>query len=260
MGVETVHEIRAAIARGEWRKPTSGVAAGFTQANVVILPKRYAFDFLLFCDRNPQPCPVIDVAEAGVIAPPVAGPTGDIRTEIPKYKIFRHGQFEKEVDHILDVYTEDMVTFLLGCSFTFEQDLLDNGVPVRHIELDRNVPMYITNRECKPAGIFSGPMVVSMRPMRPEFIEKATAVTARYRRAHGAPVHVGDPAAIGIKNIMKADFGDAPEIRDGEVPVFWACGVTPQMALQRAKPDLVITHAPGHMFITDIRDKDLAES
>ena len=153
-----------------------------------------------------------------------------------------------------------MVTFLLGCSFTFEQDLLDNGVPVRHIELDRNVPMYITNRECKPAGIFSGPMVVSMRPMKPEFIEKATAVTARYRRAHGAPVHVGDPAAIGIKDIMKADCGDAPEIRDGEVPVFWACGVTPQMALQRAKPDLVITHAPGHMFITDIRDKDLAES
>ena len=260
MGVETVHEIPAALAPGEWRKPASRVAAGFTQANVVILPKRYAFDFLLFCDRNPQPCPVIDVAEAGVIAPPVAGPTGDIRTEIPKYKIFRHGQFEKEVDNILVVYTEDMVTFLLGCSFTFEQDHLDNGVPVRHIELDRNVPMYITNRECKPAGIFSGPMVVSMRPMKPEFIEKATAVTARYRRAHGAPVHVGDPAAIGIGDIMKADFGGAPEIRGGEVPVFWACGVTPQMALQRAKPDLVITHAPGHMFITDIRDKDLAES
>ena len=260
MSTTAAQALRAAIARGEWRKPTSGLAQGFTQANVVILPQRYAFDFLLFCDRNPQPCPVIDVAEAGVIAPPVAGPTGDIRTEIPKYKIFRHGQFEKEVDDILDVYTEDMVTFLLGCSFTFEQDLLDNGVPVRHIELDRNVPMYITNRECRPAGVFSGPMVVSMRPMREEFVAKAIEITAKYRRAHGAPVHVGDPAALGIKDINKADFGDDPEIRPGEVPVFWACGVTPQMALQRAKPDFVITHAPGYMFITDILNKDLCQS
>jgi len=260
MGVATVQEIRAAIERGEWRKPTSGLAAGFTQANVVILPQKYAFDFLLFCGRNDRPCPVIDVCEAGVTAPPIAGPGADIRTQIPRYRIYRHGELERETEHIRDLYTDDMVTFLLGCSFTFEQDLLDNGVPVRHIELDRNVPMYITNRECRPAGIFSGPMVVSMRPIPEALVGKATAITAKYRRAHGAPIHVGDPAALGIKDLQRADFGDAPEMRAGEVPVFWACGVTPQMALQRAKPDLVITHAPGYMFITDIRDKDLAEA
>ena len=260
MGVSSVQEIRAAIARGEWRKPTSGLAPGYTQGNLVILPKKYAFDFLLYCNRNEKPCPVIDVAEAGVIAPPVAGPDADIRTQIPRYRIYRHGVLEREVDDIVDYFNDDMVTFLLGCSFSFEHDLVDNGVPVRHIELDRNVPMYITNRECRPAGVFSGPMVVSMRPMREEFVAKAIEITAKYRRAHGAPVHVGDPAALGIKDINKADFGDDPEIRPGEVPVFWACGVTPQMALQRAKPDFVITHAPGYMFITDILNKDLCQS
>ena len=260
MSVATVPEIRAAIARGEWRKPTSGLAPGFTQANVVILPKKYAFDFLLFCSRNDRPCPVIDVCEAGVVAPPLAGPDADIRTQIPRYRIYRHGELVDEVDHIRDHFTDDMVTFLLGCSFSFEHDLVDSGVPVRHIELDRNVPMYVTNRECRPAGVFSGPMVVSMRPMAESFVARASAITARYRKAHGAPVHFGDPAALGIKDINKADFGDDPVIRAGEVPVFWACGVTPQMALQRAKPDLVITHAPGYMFITDIRNQDLTAS
>ena len=260
MGVSSVNELRAAIERGEWRKPTSGLAAGFTQANVVILPQRFAFDFLLFCERNEQPCPVIDVCESGITAPPIAGPGADIRTQIPRYRIYRHGQLEQEVNHIRDHFTSDMVTFLLGCSFTFEQDLLDNGIPVRHIELERNVPMYITNRECRPAGIFSGPMVVSMRPIPEEMVGKASAITAKYRKAHGAPIHVGDPALLGIRNLQNVDFGDPPVVRNGEVPVFWACGVTPQMAIQRAKPELVITHAPGFMFITDIRDKDLAQS
>jgi len=260
MGVSTVQEIRAAIARGEWRKPTSGLAPGFTQANVVILPKKYAFDFLLFCSRNDRPCPVIDVCEAGITAPPLAGPDADIRTQIPRYRIYRHGVLVEEVDHIREHFTDDMVTFLLGCSFSFEHDLLDNGVPVRHIELDRNVPMYVTNRECRSAGVFSGPMVVSMRPIPEALVGKASAITAKYRKAHGAPIQVGDPAALGIKDLQKVDFGDAPEIRAGEVPVFWACGVTPQMALQRAKPDLVITHAPGYMFITDIRNQDLTAS
>ena len=260
MGISTVQAMRAAIARGEWRKPTSGVAPGFTQANVVILPKKYAFDFLLFCGRNEKPCPVIDVCESGITAPPMAAPGADIRTQIPRYRIYRHGELEQETDHILDHYTDDMVTFLLGCSFTFEQDLLDNGVPVRHIELDCNVPMYITNRECRPAGVFSGPMVVSMRPIPAALVGKATTITERYRKAHGAPIHVGDPGALGIRDLQKVDFGDPPEIRKGEVPVFWACGVTPQMVLKRARPELVITHAPGYMFITDIRDKDLAES
>lgn len=260
MGVSTVQEIRAAIARGEWRKPTSGLAPGFTQANLVILPKKYAFDFLLFCGRNERPCPVIDVGEAGITAPPLAGPDADIRTQIPRYRIYRHGELVEEVDHIREHFTAEMVTFLLGCSFTFEHDLLASGVPVRHIELERNVPMYVTNRECRPAGIFSGPMVVSMRPIPETLVGKASAITAKYRKAHGAPIHVGDPAALGIGDLQRVDFGDAPEIRPGEVPVFWACGVTPQMALQRAKPELVITHAPGYMFITDIRNQDLAQA
>ena len=260
MEAKTVSEIRGAIARGEWRKPTSGLAPGYTQANVVILPKEYAFDFLLFCSRNEKPCPVIDVSEPGVVSPPVAGPGADIRIHVPKYRIYRKGEPAGEADDIRDLFTPDMVTFLLGCSFTFEQDLLDNGIPVRHIELDRNVPMYVTNRECRPAGAFGGPMVVSMRPIPADLVEKAAAVTKPYRKAHGAPIHAGDPAVLGIRDVMKVDFGDPPEIRPGEVPVFWACGVTPQMALRRAKPEIVITHAPGHMFITDIRDKDLAES
>ncbi len=259
MSIEQVKELRAAIARGEWRKPTSGLAPGFTQANVVILPQKYAFDFLLFCTRNDRPCPVIDVCEAGSVAPPVAGPDADLRVHVPRYRIYRAGKLEQEVDDIRAHFTDDMVSFLLGCSFTFEQDLLDNGVPVRHIEIGRNVPMYVSNRECRPAGIFSGPMVVSMRPIRAALVDKAIAITARFRRAHGAPVHIGDPAALGIADLQRVDFGDPPEIRPGEVPVFWACGVTPQMALQRAKPDLVITHAPGYMFVTDIRDQDLAK-
>jgi len=260
MSLNSVQEIRAAIERGEWRKPTSGLAPGFTQANVVILPKKYAFDFLLFCGRNEKPCPVVDVCESGVIAPPIAGPGADIRTQIPRYRVYRHGALEQETDHIRDFFTDDMVTFLLGCSFSFEQELLDNGVPVRHIELDRNVPMYITNRECRPAGVFSGPMVVSMRPIPQDMADKAASITAKYRKAHGAPIQIGNPEALGIKDLQKVDFGDPPEIRPGEVPVFWACGVTPQMALQRAKPELVITHAPGYMFITDIRNQDLIAS
>lgn len=257
---KTVSEIRQLIARGGWRKPTSGLAPGYTQANVVILPKEYAFDFLLFCSRNEKPCPVIDVSEPGVVSPPVAGPGADIRIHVPKYRIYRKGDPAGEADDIRDLYTPDMVTFLLGCSFTFEQDLLDHGIPVRHIELDRNVPMYVTNRECRSAGSFGGPMVVSMRPIPADLVEKAAAVTRPYRKAHGAPVHAGDPGVLGIRDVMKVDFGDPPDIRPGEIPVFWACGVTPQMALKRARPDIVITHAPGHMFITDIRDKDLAES
>ena len=257
---KTIAQIREDIARGLWRKPTSGLAPGYTQANVVILPREYAFDFLLFCSRNEKPCPVIDVSEPGVVSPSTAGPEADIRIHVPRYRVYRKGEMAEELDDIRDRFTADMVTFLLGCSFTFEQDLLDHGIPVRHIELDRNVPMYVTNRECRPAGVFSGPMVVSMRPIPENLVQRAAAVTKPYRKAHGAPVHVGDPSALGIRDLAKVDFGDPPEIRPGEVPVFWACGVTPQMALRRARPDIVITHAPGYMFITDIRDKDLAES
>jgi uncharacterized protein YcsI (UPF0317 family) len=252
--MKTVQEIRQAIARGEWRKPTAGLAPGFIQANLVILEKRYAFDFLLFCQRNEKACPVIDVCESGEVAPQLAGPRADVRVHVPRYRIYRNGVLVEEPGDILAYFNDEMVSFFLGCSFTFEHDLIANGIPVRHIELGRNVPMYITNRECRPSGIFSGPMVVTLRPIPEDRVEDAAAITAKHRKAHGAPLHVGDPAALGIRDVQKPDFGDPPEIRPGEVPVFWACGVTPQTALMRAKLDLVITHAPGYMFITDVPD------
>jgi uncharacterized protein YcsI (UPF0317 family) len=252
--MKTAEEIRESIARGEWRKPTAGLAPGFIQANLVILPKQYAFDFLLFCQRNEKACPVIDVCESGETAPPIAGPRADVRVHVPRYRIYRKGVLVEEPDDIVKYFDAAMVSFFLGCSFTFEHDLMANGILVRHIELNRNVPMYITNRECRPAGIFSGPIVVTLRPIPEDKVEAAAAITAKHRKAHGAPIHVGDPTSLGIKDIQKPDFGDPPEIRTGETPVFWACGVTPQAALMRARLDLVITHAPGHMFITDLPD------
>jgi len=257
MNFKSVPEIWAAIQQGQWRKPTSGLAPGYTQANVVILPKQEAFDFLLYCYRNEKPCPIIDVTDPGQPAPPVAGPDADIRYHVPRYRVYRHGELEKEVDDIAQLYTDDMVTFLIGCSFTFEEALMQAGIPVRHIEENRNVPMYITNIQTTPAGIFSGPMVVSMRPMPEAMAQQAAAITAPFRKAHGGPVHIGDPAAIGIKDIQRVDFGDPPVMKEGEVPVFWACGVTPQMALKNAKPPLVITHSPGYMFITTITEEEL---
>jgi uncharacterized protein YcsI (UPF0317 family) len=250
--------IRAAIAAGDFRGQTSGLAPGFVQANVVILPKADAFDFMLFCRRNERPCPLIDVSDPGNPALPWAAPQADIRNQVPRYRVHRRGELAEECDDIVELFGADMVSFLLGCSFTFESALLTAGIPVRHIELGRNVPMYVTNIECRPAGRFAGPMVVSMRPIPAELVAAASQITAPFRMAHGAPLHAGDPAALGIADVMRVDFGDPPEIRAGEVPVFWACGVTPQMALRRAKPELVITHAPGHMFITDIRDSELA--
>jgi uncharacterized protein YcsI (UPF0317 family) len=224
---------------------------------VVILPRKEAFDFLLFCYRNEKPCPIIDVTDPGQTALPVAGPEADIRYHVPKYRIYRFGELEKEVDHIADLYTDDMVTFLIGCSFTFEEALIQAGIPVRHIEENRNVPMYVTNIDTSPAGIFSGPMVVSMRPMTEAQAQQAAEITAGFRRAHGGPVHIGDPSVIGIQDIQQVDFGDPPVIKEGEVPVFWACGVTPQMALKAAKPALVITHSPGHMFITTMTEEEI---
>lgn len=252
--------LRAAMARGELRGQTSGLAPGYAQANLVMLPKAEAFDFLLFCQRNEKACPVIEVCEPGDPSPRWAAPGADLRRELPRYRVYRDGRLAEERDEVADLFSGDMVSFLLGCSFTFEGALLAAGVPVRHIELGRNVPMYVTKLECRPAGTFSGPVVVSMRPLLPEFIGRAAEITGPFRKAHGAPLHVGDPSAIGIRDIDRPEFGDPPELRAGEVPVFWACGVTPQMALSRAKPPLAITHAPGHMFITDLRDDELRDA
>lgn len=251
-------ELRALMRKGELTGPTAGMAKGYTQANLVILKKEHAFDFLLFCQRNPKPCPLLEVTEPGDPLLKDIANGADLRTDLPKYRIYRDGAFVEEVTDITAYWEEDMVGFLLGCSFTFEAPLLDNGIPIRHIEENCNVPMYKTNIACQSAGLFSGPTVVSMRPMKPEDAIRAVQITSRFPAVHGAPIHIGDPAQIGIASIDKPDFGDAVTIKDGEVPVFWACGVTPQAVAMESKPSIMISHAPGCMFISDEKDATLS--
>jgi len=253
-------EVRQQIREGKWRQPTAGLAPGFVQANLVILPRNLAFDFLLFAQRNPKPCPVIEVTDVGSAEPKLSAPGADLRTDVPRYCVYREGALAGEVTDLRPVWRDDFVSFLLGCSFTFESALLQAGVPVRHIEEGRNVPMFITNIPCAPAGVFRGPLVVTMRPIPARLVARAVQISGRYPGVHGAPVHLGDPATIGIRDLQAPEFGDAVTIRPGEVPVFWACGVTPQAVAMQAKPPLMLTHAPGHMFITDLRNEELAAS
>jgi uncharacterized protein YcsI (UPF0317 family) len=246
------YEMRARIRRGEWTAPTVGCCDGYVQANLVVLPQRIAGDFLLFCERNPGPCPLLEVTDPGAFEPRETAPGADLRTDLPRYRIYRQGELEGEVTDLLDVWDDDLVTFLLGCSFTFDDLLEKAGIPVRHREEGRNVSMYVTNRACAPAGPFRGPLVVSMRPIPSSLVARAKEITENLPLAHGGPVHAGDPAAIGIGDLSHPDFGDSVSLRADEVPVFWACGVTPQAVAMEAKPDLMMTHAPGHMFITDL--------
>ena len=254
----TAKEMRSLIRRKKWDTPTAGLAMGYAQANLVILPGKYAFDFLLFCQRNPKPCPLIEVLESGRYRTEFLASDADVRTDIPKYNIYRKGKLVKTVKEIKRLWRDDFVTFLLGCSFSFEEALLRAMIPVRHIEEKKNVPMYITNISCKPAGTLHGPLVVTMRPLPPDKVVRATQITSRYAAVHGSPVHIGDPSKIGIKDLKRPDFGDPVTIRREEIPVFWACGVTPQAVVMEAKPDFCITHAPGHMFIGDLLNEELA--
>lgn len=251
-------EVRELVRSGQWRGVTSGVAPGYVQANLAILPRDVAFDFLLFCQRNTRPCPLLEVMEAGQAEPRLTAPGADIRTDVPAYRIYRDGELEGEEESVAHLWRDDLVSFLLGCSFSFESAMLDAGIPLRHQDMGRNVPMYVTSIATAPAGVFSGPMVVSMRPVKQEQVVRAVQVTSRFPATHGAPVHIGDPAAIGIADLSRPDFGDPVEVRPGEEPVFWACGVTPQAVALSCKPSLMITHAPGRMFITDQRDADYA--
>ena len=244
-------EARALFRRG-LVTPTAGFSRGWTQANLLTLPREQAFDFLLFAQRNPKPCPVLDVLEAGATSGPLLD--GDVRTDVPAYRVFVDGELVEETPDVTGWWREDLVSFLIGCSFTFESALLEAGVPVRHVEQDVNVPMYLTSRRCRGAGSIGGPLVVSMRPVPAAQVAEAVRVTARYPSVHGAPVHVGDPAALGVADLDRPDFGDPVEVREGEVPVFWACGVTPQAAVMESRPALAISHAPGHMLLTDARD------
>ena len=252
-------ELRAAIRAGRYRFPTSGVAPDFVQANVAILPRDVAFEFLVYCQRNPKPCPVIEVLEAGQVEARLSAPGSDIRTDVPRYRVYRRGSLVDEPDTLQAWWRDDLVTFLLGCSFTFEHALIRNGIPLPHFGACRNVSMFVTNIETVPAGPFRGPMVVSMRWVPGSKVVRAVQATSRFPAVHGAPVHIGDPRQIGIRDPLVPDFGDAwPPGSPDDVPMFWACGVTPQAVAMASKPELMITHAPGHMFVTDLRDEDLA--
>jgi uncharacterized protein YcsI (UPF0317 family) len=249
--------VRQAARQGYLTGPTAGLALGHVQANLVVLPRDLAFDFLLFCQRNPKPCPLLDVTEVGSPVPERVAPDADLRTDLPRYRVYRDGVLVDEPEGISAHWQDDLIVFLLGCSFTFENALMQAGLPVRHLDQGCNVSMYRTSLPCQPAGRFRGNMVVSMRPMTPAQAIRAVQVCSRFPRAHGAPVHIGDPASIGIADIHRPDFGDPVPFNPGEVPVFWACGVTPQAVVMQVKPPFCITHKPGHMFVTDLHDTDL---
>ncbi len=249
---------RRRIRSGSFTGPTSGLAPGNVQANLVILPRDLAHDFLRFAQANPRPCPVLAVSEAGDPHFPSLGQDIDIRTDIPRYRVWRDGALAGEPTDITSVWRDDLVSFAIGCSFSFEEALMADGIEIRHIARNCNVPMYRTNIACAPAGVFSGPMVVSMRPMKPADAIRAVQITSRFPSVHGAPVHLGMPEQIGIADLQKPDYGDAVPVGADELPVFWACGVTPQAVIARVKPAFCITHAPGMMLITDLRNTKLA--
>ena len=242
---------RLAMRSGEHTGPTAHLAPGCVQANLVVLPKAVAPDFITFAERNPRPCPVVEIIEHGTEAVRSA-PGSDLRTDVPRYRLLVDGAHTDSSTDATGWWRDDLVSVLLGCSFSFEAALMRAGLPVRHIEQGRNVPMYITDRQCEPAGDFEGPLVVSMRPMPAAMVEQARRITEGYTQAHGGPVHAGDPAGLGISDLNVPDFGDPVDIHDGEVPMFWACGVTPQLAIAKAAPEIAIVHEPGHMFITDL--------
>lgn len=258
MDQRTTYQLRQQIRAGQFHHQTSGLAQGYVQCNVAIVPQSWAAEFLLFCQRNPKACPLVAVTEPGQFLLPELGQNIDIRTDVPAYRVFKQGQLVDEVQDIRALWQDDLVSFLIGCSFSFEEALVAAGLEIRHISEGKNVPMYNTNLQCASAGRFSGNMVVSMRPMKPADAIRAIQVCSRFPAVHGAPVHFGDPQAIGISDIRSPDYGDAVSIQPGEVPVFWACGVTPQAVIKQAKADFCITHSPGHMLVTDLLNSSLA--
>lgn len=253
-------EARKLIRSGEWTRPTVGLASGFVQANLVILPANYADDFEHFCRLNPRPFPLLERTLAGSPIPSRSAPTADLRTDLPKYHIFEAGEFVQEVMDLQEEWQEDWVAFLLGCSFTFDAVLAEAGIPIRHLEHGCNVPMYETNRVLKPFGPFAGNLVVSMRPIPSRELDRVFDLTRPLGLAHGEPIHVGSPGELGISDLGLPEFGDTVQIRDDEVPVFWACGVTAQQVARASRIPLMVTHAPGHMFITDMKVEDLGKA
>ena len=251
-------EIRADIRAGRLTGVTAGLGEGHVQANLAVLPKEQAYDFLLFCQRNPRPCPLIEVTDVGSPEPVGVAPGADLRTDIPRYRIYKDGEVADEVTDVTPYWRDDLVAFLLGCSFTFEWALLEAGIDLWHVRHGKNVAMWPTSIQCRPAGVFHGPMVVSMRPIPSAQLAKAVTASARFPNAHGAPIHMGDPSQIGIEDVSKPRWGDAQQFAPGDVPVFWACGVTPQAVALESKAPFMITLSPGHMFITDLPYSALA--
>ena len=256
--LSTGRAARLAIRRNQHAGPTSGVAPGFVQANLAILPQALAQDFLQFCRLNPKPCPLIGVSAPGDPRVPALGDDVDIRTDLPRYRIWRNGALVEEPTDVLKWWRDDLVTFAIGCSFSFEEALLEAGIELRHMTCDCTVPMYRTSVETAAAGPFHGPLVVSMRPMKPADAIRAIQITTRFPSAHGAPVHIGKPELIGIKDLGRPDWGDAVPVHEDEIPVFWACGVTPQSVIMAVRPDFCITHYPGSMLVTDRRNTEFA--
>ena len=257
--VATGVEARRLFRQGTFTGPTHGFAPGYVQGNLAVLPKSMAADFMRFCQLNPKPCPLIGMSPSpGDPSVPELGADLDIRTDIPKYRVWRKGELVDERADILSVWRDDLVAFVLGCSFSFEDALLENDIELRHQTCGCNVPMYRTSIACKPSGPFHGPMVVSMRPMKPADAIRAVQITSRFPSVHGAPVHIGLPHLIGIKDIAKPDYGDAVEVKADELPVFWACGVTPQAVIASMKPEFCITHAPGSMLVSDLKNAQLS--
>ena len=256
--VKTPLGARLAARLGGYEGPTAGFAPGFVQGNLAIMPAEYANEFLRFSQLNPKPCPVIGMSEVGSPHIAALGADLDLRTDLPGYRIWRDGELVEEPTDLQHFWRDDLVSFAIGCSFSFEEALIEAGLAVRHIDLGCNVPMYRTNIACHPAGRFSGPMVVSMRPFKPADAIRAIQITSRFPAVHGAPVHIGLPEAIGITDLAKPDYGDAVPVAADEIPVFWACGVTPQAVIRSVKPPFAITHAPGKMIVTDIRNSSFS--
>jgi len=253
-------EIRHRFRGGALAAHTSGVADDLVQANLVILPRDLAADFMVFCQRNPRPCPVLAIGDAGSPHLPTLAADLDLRTDLPRYRVWRHGELVDEPTDVCALWADDWVAFAIGCSFSFEWAMRAEGIGIRHLERGCNVPMFRTHIPTQPAGPFGGPLVVTMRPLVAADAIRAVQITSRFPAVHGAPVHIGDPSLIGIRDLAHPEYGDAVPVAPDELPVFWACGVTPQAALQQARPPLCITHAPGAMLITDILNHQLASS
>jgi uncharacterized protein YcsI (UPF0317 family) len=247
-------QARHLIRSGSWKRPTTGLALGYVQANLVILPGAFAEEFATFCRLNPGPAPLLERTAPGHPHPIKVAPEADLRTDLPRYRVYREGKLVEEPEDIVSLWQEDFVAFLLGCSFSAEQALIQQGIRLRHLEQGKNVAMYRTSIPCTPTPRLYGPLVVSMRPIAKAMAERVAQITSGYPLAHGAPIHIGDPAALGIADLAHPDWGEAVEVTEDDLPIFWACGVTSQAIIMQAKPELAITHSPGHMFVTDWTD------